>query len=269
MQLCVISPLPATEHLVVDDPMHLILAQEVLRLPEYAHVYHNYSLFGDYIILDNGAYELTGSVPLEDIKKAALIVEPKEIVLPDILRNGLTTVELAKEYSPLLRGFAKDELGYPVRLMFVIQGDTKGGWLWCAEQAIIMYEAELIDCVGIPRAYADDFGSWLDAMYFLTAAPVSRGEIPIHLFGGPTRLDCASEVEQAFPKRVRSTDTAKPIHYAMAGIEWNQQQDLGTQTREDVKRSPDFFTAVLDEVTLQRAAANISLYRSSIGQIPI
>jgi hypothetical protein len=62
---CVIAPTAYLQYYATQSPRHLVLAHLVAKDPAYAAFYRTRSDIGDFIIMDNGAFELGGSYPPE------------------------------------------------------------------------------------------------------------------------------------------------------------------------------------------------------------
>lgn len=86
MEFCIISPTTGLEKYAQLSKTHLVLAQYLYNV-EYSKFYRTRRLAGDFIILDNGAYENTR--PLDNFQYLNFIesLQPKVIVLPDILMS--------------------------------------------------------------------------------------------------------------------------------------------------------------------------------------
>lgn len=101
-----------------------------------------------YRILDNSLIELGGAVSLERLLKAAEIAKPHEIILPDVFRDGVATLAVAKEYIEYLK--TREMLGR-YKLMVVCQGKD-------AREFVETYRAleriPEVDVIGIPKVCA-------------------------------------------------------------------------------------------------------------------
>ena len=268
MKLGVIAPV-STLPLLNLGTCHLILTSLVLSNNTYAQFYKQRKKEGDYIILDNDAHENGASSVLQQLINAAKIVEPDEIVLPDMIRNHVHTLHMTQKALPFLKSQFPE-----AKLMAVPQGKTQIEWDHCLMQHL--QYSQYIDVIGIPRVYADDFGSWVPAVES-TLKFMIHENTEIHLLGSPYNLDSAAEVERTYPRTVRSTDTAKPLHYALAGLGFDAieiapspiisvpQIGLNRDQRNPISRPKDFFDVVLTQSQLNLAKDNISKMRLSIG----
>lgn len=141
---------------------HLLLAQEFLMLPQELKqqaltFWKCCKQNGHYLILDNGAYELGKAIDFDVFVHLAAELQPNEIVLPDVLQNGATTMQQAKffynAYSSALRNMS---------LMAVIQADSsKPINMDEIEEQLHFYSNELpVSAIGIPKhfGHGQNFG---------------------------------------------------------------------------------------------------------------
>jgi hypothetical protein len=250
MQLGVIAPAQALRLLPLGN-LHLVLTSWILANEEYAEYYRDRSANGEYIILDNDSFEQSRPTSIDRLLRAADIVRPKEIVLPDVIRDYMLSVAYAREAYPVLRA----KCPYAA-LMGVAHGTTVAEWRTCALHHLGLG----VQTIGVPRVYADDFGSWLPAIDFLLNH--RRRDISFHLLGSPHRLSAAREVEVAHPG-VRSIDTSKPIHFAMAGVRFHEQLDDLEYTGKG--RPPHYIDCMLSDSELALAESNITIMRKALS----
>jgi hypothetical protein len=119
--------------LVKEDQYHLILTSQLRKYPYYAGFYRGCIERGDFVILDNDAYEAssgTSSSPEAILQAIQLLgAAPSEIVLPDVMfgKNcAQRTIEVAEEGHDVLWSH-----GYR-NFMAVPHGNTQLEWLECA-----------------------------------------------------------------------------------------------------------------------------------------
>jgi len=80
MEFCVISPVGGLEQFATLSKRHLVLAH--IKNSRYKEFYKERKLLGDFLILDNGAYE-TGEPNEQAILEGIEYYEPDVVVLPD------------------------------------------------------------------------------------------------------------------------------------------------------------------------------------------
>lgn len=147
---CIIAPTAYLEQYATQSSRHLVLAHLVDTDPVYASFYRERSAQGDYIIMDNGAFELGESYPPERLIDLGNQCGADAIVLPDYpFQPAEKTVEAAKTWAPMIK-----DAGF--RTMFVPQsevGDFKGwvsGYTWASGNG----DVDIIgmSILGIPNA---------------------------------------------------------------------------------------------------------------------
>lgn len=90
--------------------IYMSLAHQVMVDAKYCDYHKKKSNLGDFVILDNSAFELGESVDDQLLIEAASKVKPKEIVLPDVLLDSQKTIDRTKDFikkyrqHPALRG---------------------------------------------------------------------------------------------------------------------------------------------------------------------
>lgn len=129
MRIANITP-PALlqQTLSAEERYHLVLVSQVLGSPEYLAFYQQRLAQGDFVILDNDAFENQGvATPIERLIEAAQLLKPSEIVLPDnFTADAETNVLLAMESISAL---ANADLDMPY--MAVPHGTSWRDYLQC------------------------------------------------------------------------------------------------------------------------------------------
>lgn len=214
------------------DGYHLCLSDQVQRSAAYARFYRERRHAGDYVILDNSAHEQLEGDSLDDLLRAARAVEPSEIVLPDRLFFGDDTVERSTHaYTTLRREFPH------AKLMGVPQGRLRDEWIGCLESLVQIG----VDTIGISK----DYEVWAGGLRSLVRLArmygrcVMRRPIDIHLLGWGRALNKIADMADD----VRGIDSAKPLVYALAGVEL---PDVLTETSipKYPRRNGDYFSSV-------------------------
>ena len=149
-----IAFIPTIHTLETDNTdYHLALTHLVLKYPEYAEFYKKKREKGDFVILDNSLIELGKAASLKKVSKAAQIINPSEIVLPDVFRScdrTLTAVESA------IKKLDNMKENYDFQLQAVAHGRTETDWKRCWNELNKIPE---IDCIAIPKVTSEIFGS--------------------------------------------------------------------------------------------------------------
>ncbi len=123
--------------------IHLLLAHQTLVDRNYVDCYSKRKAAGDYIILDNSAFEFGEAMSPFLLEKAIEIVQPHEFVLPDTLFEKDQTIKRSNEFISSLK---KNSLKY----MAVVQGKTLKEWMSCYEY---FSKENLIYSIGLGAIY--------------------------------------------------------------------------------------------------------------------
>ncbi len=163
-------------HLI--DGYLLVLTHEVL---EHRHRYNelvfaireSYGIDDAMIILDNGVIEKGKPASIEATLEAASIVEPDCIVAPDMLGDYKGTQMLCMKHG--------DTIAREFPLMLVPQGSSFVELTLCADWLASRFQQNGTPLYwGIPRWIADDFGTRLGIINYITNY---HSPCKIHLLG--------------------------------------------------------------------------------------
>jgi hypothetical protein len=101
---CFITPIAYLNQFATKTSRHLVLAHLVDRHPEYAQFYKERSEQGDYIMMDNSAYELHEPYQPKKLIELARLCGAHAIVLPDYpFQPSTKTIEAAEEFAPIFK----------------------------------------------------------------------------------------------------------------------------------------------------------------------
>jgi len=197
------------------------LAQLVLTDKKYAKAYANRG--NRFLILDNGADELGNPVSAEDLLRAAKLVNPDIVVVPDASNNVITTINNFRE-------FLKRDV--PYKLMGAVQGKTIDECMSCV---IEFFTSDKLDRIGIPfdiMCERSDPLVKLSSYRREVVAAISKLGCPIHLLGVslPEELKAYKDLEL-----VRSVDTGTPILYALRGTKFGSGVSYSKATPTSVQ----------------------------------
>ena len=179
MKLCIISPVSGLEQYATLSDRHLVLAQ--ITDPRYEQFYLRRKEQGDFIILDNGAYE--GAQPdYETYLKRIAFYRPNVVVLPDFpnehadktIEAGVKFIEMAN------RRFCFEDFDY----MFVPQAERNnwGQWYDGLETALSAIDFEWIGISKLVKQtfnYCDSYTRLHLAHHILSL----RSSLSIHALG--------------------------------------------------------------------------------------
>jgi len=185
---------------------------------------------GEYVILDNGAYELGRSVPFEYVLDVAGYIEPKEIVLPDVFLDGFATLEATDSAHEIIRHITKWDY---TNLMVVPQGKNTDEWTSCLKSLVSTVKP---DAIGIPIVYERMMGrgtlihKTIEFLYNRTDCHPD-----IHLLGWDGDLYKLNAYARQFPLWLRGIDSAKPFYFAQ------RPEPKSILSGEDIKRPEGYF----------------------------
>ncbi len=191
---------------LLKEKYHLLLAHNVFKDSEYLNFYRG--LKRSYIILDNSAFEFGKAISDEKLIRAIHIVEPHEFILPDVLGDGIATVQRTTSF---LKAYKQKK---PIRFMGVVQGETLNQWTDCY---YFLSNHPRIYSIGIPVIYAKKrlFGITLSGgvsgreylLNHLKNKKIMNAKKPIHLLG--LNNACVQELSRLKKYSIiRSADTA-------------------------------------------------------------
>jgi len=246
-----IAPIPPTALLEqCSTDYHLCLAHLLGNDSRQMDFYKRRAYVGEYVILDNGAYEFGCSIPFEHVLDVAKEIKPKEIVLPDVFLKASATIDLALAGFDLLRHDPQWEY---TDLMAVPQGRNTDEWVACLKVLV----AEILpDTIGIPIVYESMMGRGIlihKAVEFLHDHPTCHPDI--HLLGWDRDLYKLNAYARQFPLWLRGIDSAKPIYFAQ------RPEPKSILSGEDLKRPDDYFYLNAEDVDLQVVEYNIKCMR--------
>lgn len=135
MNFAPVAPIRIYEDMLEEDNFdiignyHLLLAHDVIdNASRYSEVFRDERLKNATIIMDNSVIELGSSVSAKVLQEAADIVQATCLAVPDVLQDGVKTLESAEAF---LKEF--DALdGYKPELMFIPQGFNTEDYVKCA-----------------------------------------------------------------------------------------------------------------------------------------
>lgn len=182
---------------------HLVLAQYCIQNKAYLEFYAELHKLGHFIILDNGAAEMSRSIDFSQVLDVAEDLDPDEIIMPDVLGDCEETIRLFAEYRSSV----------PVRYrMGVPQGATWDQWTIALEIML----GDGVRSIGVAKRYEAFDGGRCAALQIFSNH--NSPKIDTHLLG--CYRDPFTEVYQIGQKYhwVRGVDSAAPLAHAQAGF---------------------------------------------------
>jgi hypothetical protein len=178
MKFCIISPTSGLRQFATKSHTHLVLPQ--IHSKEYINFYQERGRAGDFLILDNGAYEgaLTHN---ERLLERIELYKPDVVVCPDaMLHEGSTTVDLTKrfldEYSGRVSFPGLEYMGVPSATGYNIFDFYEG----CKK----MLDDPRITWIGLGRFLYTHFGEKPEFRFTIAEIIKNiRPDIKIHALG--------------------------------------------------------------------------------------
>lgn len=171
MEFCIISPTAGLERYARLSKTHLVLTPVYLRDKAYAEFYDQRSAEGDFIILDNGAYEGETMFHLDIMAT----LRPKVVVLPDfLLKPWKQTWHAAIAFLDLVE---RNNWLEGIEFLYIPQAE-KGDMHGFIESYLEAVQDPRITWLGVPRALS----------YAITDNPLARVEFARMVRGDYPRL---------------------------------------------------------------------------------
>lgn len=254
----IITPINYLEDYATQSHFHLVLAHLVDISDEYASFYKRMSERGDFIICDNGAFELGASYAPEKLIALGHKCGADAIVLPDY---PYQSAEKTVNASNALIDPVKDA-GF--QTMFVPQsqkGDVEdwiNGYVWAANNPDI--DIIGMSILGMPNAIPHIHTAY--ARVVLTQVLIERGVFNFNKYHHYLGLNSGPGLE--VPSLLNmgvldSCDSSGPVWAGICGHEYSKTTD-SLQAVSKIKKHVDFnYPFVRDVATLDRIQRNINL----------
>lgn len=253
------------------DRYHLILVPNVLQEPMYREAYRLRAQAGQFVMLDNGAYEAhaygddyaPGAGPIIAAVEAMGLL-PAEIVLPDVPGKAVDTL-----YASTQAAYALREKWQYSLFMGVPHANEITQYLECAE---LMCALPGVNCLGVPFIAAEALGIPRDVLtlrlYKDVIIPRLEKEghrVEIHLLGMTQPLDIDPVVRDI----VRGVDTSKHVRMGMIPKTIDQDEpvlDTGGPRPEGFMQYPEHILTPEIEAAI---TMNIAHLEEALNYVPV
>lgn len=255
MKTGIIAPV-ADLDLVEGRDFHLCLSH-LCANPDYLNFYRAESDRGAFITLDNSAHEHGKGEDILKLFEQADAIGASEIVLPDELFSHAGTVRRTQK---ALEQIERNSL----KLMVVPQApiDHPMAYWQCRSDLLKLVDRyrELFPR-GVTIGLSKDYEVWPNGMHDIAARSISLSSsdctIEHHLLGWGRQLLGLDQISRSvWASKIRSTDSAKPIMFAIAGIDLSVGLDKATYRG----RAADFFTRSMTDSQRRLARRNIKVF---------
>lgn len=258
---CFITPVSYLDMFAVASDRHLVLAHLVDRDEQYANFYKTRSECGDYIMMDNSAYELHEPYSPDKLISLAKLCGAHAIVLPDYpFQEAEVTINAAREFAPQFKA-----AGY--HTFFVPQskkGDLEDwirAYVWAANNPDI--DIIGMSILGIPNALPQVDPAY--ARVVMTAILQSTGSFATNKAHHYLGLNAGPGLE--IPSLLRlnaltSIDSSGPVWSAIHGHAYSDEYD-SLQSVKKLKSVVDFnIPRSKDKATIQRITNNVNMTKA-------
>ena len=266
-----IPPIPHLKHFGNGD-FHPVLSHLVITDKDYRKHYADQAAKGAYILIDNSAHENGAGHGIEDLLVSLEHLNPKphrcQVVMPDTLDNGEATARNTIEaWNQLLNDPPARALydKYMPDVMYVPQGKDRAEWDWCFQYLTRTWVQTFPDgtpwIIGISKDYEKWWGGVLSLINRTVAPTVSAAFIHrphLHLLGWGHKLWALRDIIKRSNVKIRSTDSAKPFVFALAGIKLQPYEKAPPYP----KRPANYFYT-----TMTKEQQELALYNSWVFQV--
>lgn len=254
----IITPTAYLERFAVQSPFHLVLAHLIDKDEKYTSFYREMSERGDFVIMDNGAFELGESYKPSKLVELGHKVKADAIVLPDYpFQHALKTIDAAIEHSAAVK-----DAGFMT--FFCPQSRTAeteewiDAYIWgaCREEIDIIG----MSILGIPNALPEIPRSY--ARVVMTRLLIDRGifnETKYHHYLG---LNAGPNLEipaLRAMKALNSCDSSGPVWAGICGQMYTPSADTFQVTRKIDKHVEFDYPMVNNEYVLRAIQTNIDM----------
>lgn len=285
MKLCVISPLSHLDLASFGSGIHMALTHIVHQDEQYVKAYQRFKNKGEYVILDNSAFELEqqgkGLDP-KPVLEASKLVGADEIIATDVLCHGPETIKSTRNFIKEFLSFYGEEIRlekFVPKIMAVPQGQSIQEWIDCYTTLLLTEGVDVIGfskiaiptCFGGPNARKVDGGvtqsrlklyDYLDKHY-LWPSQLGRACTDIHLLGGDSWSGFELiQVCNKWPKAIRSNDTSAPVWYGANGIAFDP---FTGKASKFLIEKPDLENRI--QTTAEKIETNLSLIMKNIATL--
>lgn len=255
---CFITPVSYLDLFAVASDRHLVLAHLVDRDEAYANFYKTRSELGDYIMMDNSAYELHEPYSPNKLIQLAKECGAHAIVLPDYpFQEAEVTIKAAQEFAPQFKAAGFHTFFVPQS----VRGDLEDwirAYAWARDNPYI--DIIGMSILGIPNALPSIDPAY--ARVVMTSILQTTGEFAhgkahhyLGLNSGPG-LEIPSLLRM---NALTSIDSSGPVWAGIHGHAYSTEYD-SLQAVKKLKSVVDFnIPRSKDKATLLRIGNNVDM----------
>lgn len=237
MKLCSIVPINDL-HITDNRPYHMLL----VHLCENEKYLKWASQLNGYKIMDNSIIELGEAASFDKLLEYAFKVNADEIILPDVFKDGKSTIKLVKQYVSEYNKLKKE---HPLRkwpkLMAVCHGINLKEFETSFNK---LNQIKEIDTIGIPKVVT----TWCKNRANLFNI-YSKTNKSIHLLGCQYSLSEFSQFTKEMKNKIRTVDTCLPALLSLTGNDALAERDLSRTIQLEVdKINVNNYNKIIKEV---------------------
>lgn len=224
---------------------------------EYTDFYREKLKTAPFSILDNSAFELGESIPMQELYELGKEFNPTHLVLPDKVNDYRQTMENAVKY---LNEYAQDDLNY----IGVCQGETFDQIADCID----FYTEKGIDIIALPFDLVPDSDYITVRFRFLNWWYANRyrdnsHQHKFHLLGcqNPVEFQLYKYHQDHIVRFIHSLDTSSPIVNGWSG---NELGENGLTVPKPKDKLADNLDIELTPQQLDLIFKNIKIFRTYV-----
>ncbi|MFF6815222.1 hypothetical protein ACFZAG_35855 [Streptomyces sp. NPDC012403] len=258
IDLSVIAPPAHLEDFVAQEParVHHVAAQQVLSDEVYRAFFAREAERGAEIVVDNGLFDLGHALPAASLVEAALAVSAREIILPDVMRDGAATLKASEQAAREIRELSGDAF----RLCAVLHAADDEEWLRTYDAFVT---GGWVGAIALPASRRPDPGRQLCRTRWLATAHLEdRGlvdDLIVYRLLGLGRTGHLELVEQREHEWISSVDGAAPVILGAMGIALLPEGPYEKPSTPRIERlgpiPEDRFDLIRQNIAVVRAAA--------------
>ncbi|MGW2695672.1 hypothetical protein [Streptomyces sp. NPDC001296] len=213
----VIAPPAYLNAFVAQEParVHHVAAQRVLSDASYRAFFAHEADRGAEIIVDNGLFDLGYALPAASLVEAALAVTAREIILPDVMRDGAATLKASEQAAREIRDLSGDDF----RLCAVLHAADDEEWLRTYDAFV---SSDWTGAIALPASRRPDpDGQLCRTRWAATAYLEDHGlidDLIVYRLLGLGRTGHLELIEQREHEWISSVDGAAPVILGAMGI---------------------------------------------------
>ncbi|WP_326733979.1 hypothetical protein [Streptomyces sp. NBC_01022] len=254
----VIAPPAYLETFVAQEParVHHVAAQHVLADESYRAFFAREAERGAEIIVDNGLFDLGYALAAESLVEAALAVSAREIILPDVMRDGTATLKASEKAAREIREVSGDAF----RLCAVLHATDDDEWLRTYDAFVT---SDWAGAIALPASRRPDPDEqlcrtrWLATDYLQDHGLVD--DLLVYRLLGLGRTGHLELIEQRKHEWISSVDGAAPVILGAMGVALLPEgpyEKPSTPRIEELGQIPeDRFDLIRKNICVVRAAA--------------